>query len=169
MPRRTGARMLCTAVAAGVQCSHPLPPGHAGGGAVRGTQEVACACLGAGICSAVCAAGGRSSKALLEWFPRQDAGGFFVLFYYFFLSDTHVAVIHSHVCSPFWEEHGQSLEIEGFTEPLLCLGELFLYPTEVGKPGWQYMPRNPAGLLCPKPKPPTAWLQCSWLRWVDPG
>lgn len=84
LPWHTGVRMLCTAVAAGMQCSHPLPPGHAGGGAVRRTQEVACACPGAGICSAVCAAGGRSSKALLEWFPRQDAGVFLVCFVLFF-------------------------------------------------------------------------------------
>lgn len=112
---------------------------------------------------------GQEQQSPFGMVSKAGCWGFFVLFYYFFLNDTHVAVIHSHVCSPFWEEHGQSLEIEGFTEPLLCLGELFLYPTEVGKPGWQYMPRNPAGLLCPKPKPPTAWLQCSWLRWVDPG
>lgn len=81
------------------------------------------------------------------------------LFFFFLISiisnDTHVAVIHSHVWSLFWEEHSQSSEIKSFNLPLLCLGELFLYPADVGKAGWQLMPRNPGGLLPPIPKPLT--------------
>lgn len=52
-----------------------------------------------------------------------------------FFNSTHVAVTQSHAWSPFWEVRGQSLEIKSFTQPLVCLGELFLYSAEVGKAG----------------------------------
>lgn len=148
--------MLHTAAAApGAVLSSPASRAcrrWSGGGEPGGSL---CMPRGSHLLSSLCC-WGQEWQSPFEWFPRQDAA------FFFFFNDTHVAVIQSHVWSPFWEERGQSSEIESFTQPLLCLAELFLYPAEVGKPGWQYVPRNAAGLLPPDPKPPTAWLQCNW-------
>lgn len=102
---------------------------------------------------------------MAEPFWSGFQGGMLLLFFFIifiFLNDIHVAVIQSHVWCPFWEQRGHSSKIRSFTQPLLCLGDLFLYPAEVGKPGWQYLPKTPVGFLPPEPKPPAAWLQCNW-------
>lgn len=84
-----------------------------------------------------------------------------------FFHNPHAVVTQSHAWSPFRDVRGQSLEIKSFTQPLLCLGEFFLYSAEEGKPGGQYMPRNSPGLLPPEPKPPTTCLQHNCLSTHD--
>lgn len=67
--------MLHTAVAV-EQLSHPCLLGMQ---ELWESQEIACACPEAAICSAVSAAGGRNGRALLERFHRQDAALFLII------------------------------------------------------------------------------------------
>lgn len=142
MPQHTGNEGAGAAVAAQGAALVPcisLPPANTGAG-----EESPNLCMpGPAICSAAYAAGAGMAEPFHGGFQGRML---------LFLNDTHVA---GSCLSVLWEERSQDLETENFTQPLLCLGKLFLYPVEMGKPGW---PETQLDCYSLKTKLPAAWL-----------
>lgn len=129
------------------------PPCLLGRQEVWESQEVVCACLGAAMCSAASAAGGRNGRALLERFPRQMLLCF---------SNNPRGCDSESCLVKAWRSRASLSHC--------CV---WGSSAEVGKAAGQCMPRNSAGLLPPEPKPATTCLQhywclsmmcCSWMR-----